>query len=67
MAPFLWSFISAIGFVLSGFLLRDGEFRLSVILFVATWIWFLFPKLPKWMLRRAGRFFGGQRKAGNLT
>ncbi len=60
---FLWSFISAMGFAMSGFLLRDGEFRLSGIVFVVTWLWFLFPKIPKWMLQLAGRRYNGHRQA----
>jgi hypothetical protein len=60
---FFWSFVSAMGFALSGFFLRDGEFRISGIIFMATWLWFLFPKIPKWMIRQIGRLFHGQRKA----
>lgn len=63
MIAFFWSFVAALGFALSGFLLRDGEFRLSGILFLVTWLWFLFPRIPKWMIRQAGRLFRGYRKA----
>lgn len=63
MIAFFWSFISAMGFALSGFLLRDGEFRLAGILFMVTWLWFLFPKIPKWMIGQAGRLFNGHRKS----
>jgi len=60
---FFWSFAVSLGFVLSGFLLRDGEFRLAGILFFATWAWLLFPKIPMWLIRQAGKLLGGQRKA----
>jgi len=60
---FLWSFISAVGFALSGFLLRDGEFRLAVILFGGAWLWLVFPKIPMWLIRQTGKMFHGHRKA----
>jgi len=62
MITFLWSFFVAFGFAMAGFLLREGEFRLSVILFFVTWAWFLFPKAPMWLIRQAGRLFHGRRK-----
>jgi len=63
MIAFLWSFIVSLGFTLSGFLLRDGEFRLAGIFFFATWTWLLFPKIPMWLIRQAGKLLGGHRKA----
>lgn len=62
MINFLWAFVTSLGFAMSGFLLRDGEFRLSGISFFATWIWFLFPKLPMWLIRQARKLFNGHRK-----
>lgn len=63
MIAFFWSFITALGFVISGFLLRDGEFRLSVIVFFASWVWLAFPKIPMWAIRQAGKLFHGHHKA----
>lgn len=57
MINFLWSFVVSLGFAMSGFLLRDGEFRLAGIFFFATWGWLIFPKIPMWLLRQAGRLF----------
>jgi hypothetical protein len=54
---FLWSFVVSLGFALSGFLLRDGEFRLAGIFFFATWAWLIFPKIPMWLIRQVGRLF----------
>jgi len=54
---FLWMTVTALGFTVSGVLLREGEFRLSGILFVLSWIWLVFPKVPMWILRRLGRLF----------
>jgi hypothetical protein len=63
MIAFFWSFIAAIGFTFSGVLLREGEFRISAILFVSAWAWLVFPKLPMWLIRQTGRLLHGQRKA----
>lgn len=62
MIAFFWSFVTALGFATSGFLLRDGEFRLSVIVFFASWAWLAFPKIPMWAIRQVGRLFHAQRK-----
>jgi len=59
---FLWSCIVVAGFMISGFLLRDMEFRLSAITFFATCAWFAFPKIPMWLIRQAGRLLHAQRK-----
>lgn len=63
MIVFFWSFVTAFGFLGSGFLLRDGEFRLSAILFFATWVWLVFPKIPMWVIRQMGKLFHGHPKA----
>lgn len=59
MITFIWSFITAFGFTASGVLLREGEFRLSGILFAMSWVWLVFPKIPTWIIRRLGRMFTG--------
>jgi hypothetical protein len=63
MISFVWSMVAALAFTISGVLLRDGEFRLSGITFVAAWAWLVFPKIPMWAIRQTGRLFHGQRKA----
>jgi hypothetical protein len=63
MITFFWSFVTAFGFAASGFLLREGEFKIAGILFVATWVWLTFPKMPMWLIRQMGKLFNGHRKA----
>jgi hypothetical protein len=63
MISFCWSLVTALGFAAAGFLLREAEFRLAGILFVATWAWLVFPKIPMWAIRQVGRLLHGQRKA----
>ena len=63
MITFFWSFIMSLGFALSGFLLRDGEFRLAGIVFLVTWGWLLFPKIPKWSIQQIAKLFSSRRKA----
>jgi len=50
MIAFLWSTVAALGFMASGFLLRDGEFRLAMMAAVTAWVWLVFPKIPMWAI-----------------
>lgn len=56
--------VTALGFTASGVLLREGEFRLTGILFVLSWAWLVFPKIPMWILRKLGRMFRGSTAGG---
>jgi len=67
MISFLWSTISAIGFMASGFLLRDGELRLSGMAALAAWAWLMFPKIPMWLIGAALRKLNGARAAKTAT
>lgn len=62
MISFMWSLATAIGFLVSGVLLREGEFRLAAILFVAAWLWMVFPKVPMWTLKKIGGLWRGDRR-----
>jgi hypothetical protein len=57
--------VTAFGFTVSGVLLREGEFRLFGILFLLSWAWLVFPKIPMWILRRIGKTFRGSNAEGH--
>lgn len=60
MIAFAWMLVTAVGFMVSGALLCQFEWRLAGSSFVLTWLWMAFPKAVAWGFRSLGRIVPGK-------
>lgn len=58
MISFVWSIVTALGFMITGILFWEGYHETGTFLGVVIYVWTIFPQMASWCVKAPSKIFG---------